>query len=104
MLLDLAQSSDDPAYAAELLAAAAVMGEAVLDRAITDDAGTRWRFVEHRNENPLLDPNTSWMQGAAGMAAFLLRLARVLDTGLDALVIDRPDQFWTVPDHLRTSR
>ncbi len=104
MLLDLAQSSDDPAYAAELLAAATVMADAILDRAITDDAGTRWRFVEHRNENPLLDPNTSWMQGAAGMAAFLLRLARVLETGLDARVIDRPDQFWSVPDHLRTSR
>jgi hypothetical protein len=104
MLLDLAQGLDDPAYAAELLAAAAVMGEAILDRAITDDDGTRWQFLEHRNENPLLDPNTSWMQGAAGMAAFLLRLARVLETGLDVRVIDRPDQFWSVPDNLRASR
>jgi hypothetical protein len=50
----------------------------------------------------LLPPGTSWMQGAAGIAAFLLRLARVLDNGLGAPVVDRPDQWWAVPGRLRT--
>ena len=103
MLLDVAQGTDDPAYAGELVAAATVMGDAILERAITDDAGTRWRFIEHRNDDPLLAPNTSWMQGAAGMSTFLLRLARLLERGLDAPVIDRPDQFWVVRPDLRAS-
>ena len=51
---------------------------------------------------PLLPPGTSWMQGAAGIAAFLLRLARVLENGLDTPVIDRPDQWWAIPARLRT--
>ena len=43
--------------------------------------GAYWRFVEHRQDPPLLPPGTSWMQGAAGIAAFLLRLARVAEDG-----------------------
>lgn len=46
---------------------------------------------------------TSWMQGAAGIAAFLLRLARVLVDGLDAPVVDRPDQWWAVSAGVRRS-
>jgi hypothetical protein len=42
------------------------------------------------------------MQGAAGIAAFLLRLARVIDNGPTATVVDRPDQWWAVPAHLRS--
>ena len=42
------------------------------------------------------------MQGAAGIAAFLLRLARVMRDGLAAPVVDRPDQWWAVPARLRT--
>jgi hypothetical protein len=42
------------------------------------------------------------MQGAAGIAAFLIRLARVMDKGLTAPVVDRPDQWWAVPARLRT--
>jgi hypothetical protein len=41
------------------------------------------------------------MQGAAGIAAFLLRLTRVVEDGLDATVIDRPDEWWAVPARLR---
>jgi hypothetical protein len=41
------------------------------------------------------------MQGAAGIGAFLLRLARTLEEGPDAPVIDRPDQWWAVPAHVR---
>lgn len=51
---------------------------------------------------PLLPPGTSWMQGAAGIAAFLLRMARVAEHGRSAPVVDRPDQWWAVPAQLRT--
>jgi hypothetical protein len=79
-----------------------VMGEALVERAIRDDDGARWRFVEYRQDPPLLPAGTSWMQGAAGIAAFLLRLSRVLGNGLAAPVVDRPDQWWAVPAELRT--
>ncbi|MFZ0161810.1 MAG: lanthionine synthetase LanC family protein [Kineosporiaceae bacterium] len=102
VLLDAAQDCPDPARAETLLRAACVMADALAERAIRDDAGARWRFVEHRQDPPLLPPGTSWMQGAAGIAAFLLRLARVLDHGLRAPVVDRPDQWWAVPAEVRT--
>jgi hypothetical protein len=85
-----------------LLQAASMMGDALVERAVRDEAGARWRFVEHRQDPPLLPPGTSWMQGAAGIAAFLLRLARVIQDGLNAPVVDRPDQWWAVPARLRT--
>jgi len=101
VLLDAAQDGTDHVRAATLLQAACVMGDALVERAIRDEAGARWRFLEHRLDRPLLPPGTSWMQGAAGIAAFLLRLARVTDDGLCAPVVDRPDQWWAVPAQLR---
>ncbi|GIF47135.1 lanthionine synthetase-like protein [Asanoa ferruginea] len=100
ILLDAAQDSTDESYRELLLRGAATMADALVDRAIRDDAGARWRFVEYRQDPPLLPPGTAWMQGAAGIAAFLLRLARVLDDGPTAAVVDRPDQWWTVPERL----
>ena len=111
ILLDAAQDAADQAAGTghprrgadqALLRAARTMADALADRAIRDRAGARWRFLEHRQEPPLLPPNTSWMQGAAGIAAFLLRLARVMDGGLGVPVVDRPDQWWAVPARLRT--
>ena len=102
VLLDAAQDCVDHAQAETLLEAACTMADALAERAIRDQAGARWRFTEHRQDPPLLPPGTSWMQGAAGIAAFLLRLARVLENGLNAPVIDRPDQWWAVPASLRT--
>jgi len=102
ILLDAVQDSAGPARASRLLQGAQAMGDALVERAIRDQAGARWRFTEHRQDPPLLPPGTSWMQGAAGIAAFLLRLARVIDTGLAAPVVDRPDQWWAVPVQLRT--
>ena len=102
MLLDAAQDNAGQAQANALLQAACTMAGALAERAIRDQAGARWRFTEHRQDPPLLPPGTSWMQGAAGIAAFLLRLARVLEDGLGAPVIDRPDQWWAVPAPLRT--
>jgi hypothetical protein len=103
VLLDAAQDCPDATRAEVLLRAGITMGDALVDRAIRDDAGARWRFIEHRQDTPLLPPGTSWMQGAAGIAAFLFRLARVLDDSLGASVVDRPDQWWAVPARLRTA-
>jgi hypothetical protein len=102
VLVDAAQDCAGHAQAEALLAAACTMASALADRAIRDQAEARWRFTEHRQDPPLLPPGTSWMQGAAGIAAFLLRLARVLENGLGAPVIDRPDQWSAVPASLRT--
>ena len=97
VLLDAAQALGDH----DLLAAATVMADALVARAVD---GSRWQFVEHRADPPLLPPGTGWMQGAAGIAAFLHRLARVQEQGLDARVVDRPDQWWCVPPRLLGSR
>jgi lantibiotic modifying enzyme len=102
VLLDAFQDCSDPARAQTLLDAARTMGEALVERAIRDRAGARWRFVEYRQDPPLLPPGTSWMQGAAGIAAYLFRLARVLQDGSSAPVVDRPDQWWAVPAFVRT--
>lgn len=52
------------------------LGEALVERAIDlGDGRACWRFVEHRADDPLLPPGVGWMQGAAGIAALLLRLA-----------------------------
>jgi hypothetical protein len=101
-LLDAAQDSPDPARARALVDAARTMGDALVERAVVDADGARWRFVEHRRDPSLLPPGTSWMQGAAGIAAYLLRLSRVVDDGTAAPVVDRPDQWWAVPAGVRT--
>jgi lantibiotic modifying enzyme len=103
ILLDAAQDGAGQTACATLLHGARTMADALAERAIRDETGTRWRFIEYRQDPPLLPPGTSWMQGAAGIAAFLLRLARVIDNGLDAPVVDRPDQWWAVPGRLRTA-
>src|SRR5262249_61658646 len=66
-----------------------------------------WRAFECRHPAaggppPRLPGGASWMQGAAGVAPLLLRLARVMEDGLSAPVVDRPDQWWAVPAELRT--
>jgi lantibiotic modifying enzyme len=99
-LLDAYQDLGD----ADLCTGAVTMGDALVQRAVVDEAGARWRFVEYRQDPPLLPPGTSWMQGAAGIAAFLFRLARVLETGPAAPVVVRPDQWWAVPAAVRTTR
>jgi lantibiotic modifying enzyme len=102
VLLDAAQDDDDPARAGRWLAGAVTMADALVERALRDGDGAYWRFIEYRDDPPLLAPGTSWMQGAAGIAAYLLRIARVLDEGLTAPVVDRPDEWWAVPAALRT--
>ena len=65
------------------------MGDTLLDHARPEGY---WRFVEHRNEDPLLPPGVGWMQGAAGIAAYLFRLQRVLDG--DQRPVERMENWW----------
>lgn len=102
VLLDAVQDSPDTARRHVLLDAARTMGDALVARAIRDGSGARWRFLEHTADPPLLPPGTSWMQGAAGIATYLMRLSRVIDDPEHARVVDRPDQWWAVPAELRT--
>lgn len=104
VILDAAQDADDPAEAARYLAFARRLGDALLERAVHDEDGlVCWRFTEHRKDPPLLDPGVGWMQGAIGIGAYLMRLSRVVEHGLDAPVADRPDSWWSVPARLRAS-
>ncbi len=82
---------------ADDLAFAVTLGDALVERAITDGDHAYWRFVEHRNADPLLPPGPGWMQGAAGIAAYLLRLSRLLEQGPDAAAVARMDTWWALP-------
>ncbi|WP_374455592.1 lanthionine synthetase LanC family protein [Nocardioides sp.] len=79
------------------LAFAVVLGDALVERAIVEGDRACWRFTEHRNEEPLLPPGVGWMQGVAGIAAYLLRLARVLREGRTTPAVTRLDTWWNVP-------
>lgn len=84
---------------------ALLLAEVRLSRSLTDPEQRLSDAVvaRHRRDPSLLDAGTTWMQGAAGITAYLFRLARVTDEGLDVPVVDRPDQWWAVPDGVRTS-
>ncbi|HET6987938.1 MAG TPA: lanthionine synthetase LanC family protein, partial [Kribbella sp.] len=70
------------------------LADAVVERAIHDGPAAYWRFIEYRNDEPLLPPGVGWMQGAAGIAAFLFRIGRVLDGGQEA--VERMDNWWAL--------
>lgn len=76
---------------------AVTLGDALVDRAVTEDGAAYWRFVEHRDPDPLLPPGPGWMQGAAGIAAYLFRLARLLEQGRGAPMVARMDTWWATP-------
>jgi hypothetical protein len=81
----------------EDLAFARVLGDALVARAVVDGDRVCWRFTEHRNEDPLLPPGVGWMQGTAGIAAYLLRLARALREGRTTPAVARLDTWWNLP-------
>ena len=80
------------------LAFAQVLGDALVARAVVEGDRACWRFTEHRNADPLLPPGVGWMQGTAGIAAYLLRLARVLGQGREAPAVARLDTWWNLSD------
>jgi hypothetical protein len=69
------------------------LADALIDRATTDDTGTYWRFIEHRNADPLLPPGTGWMQGAAGIAGTLFGVSRRAAAN-NAISVARLDNWW----------
>lgn len=72
------------------------LADALLQRGISDGPCTYWRFLEHRADDPQLPPGTGWMQGAAGIATYLFRVARVLRDGDAAAVAPRMDNWWAL--------
>jgi hypothetical protein len=93
VFLDCYQRSGDPAD----LQFAVLMANALVERAYVDGNRTWWRFIEHRNPEPLLPPGVGWLQGAAGIATFLLRIGRVLEQGVAAPAVARMDNWWALP-------
>jgi hypothetical protein len=86
--LDRYQESGD----AQWLAWARVLAGDVLDRRMQDAAGVRWPNTEHRLDPPERAPALGLMQGAAGIASWLLRLHRVERDGVTARRLQWPDR------------
>lgn len=72
------------------------LADTLVERAVRDGPHAYWRFVEHRASEPLLAPGVGWMQGAAGIAAFLFRVARVARDGAAAALVPRMDTWWAL--------
>jgi lantibiotic modifying enzyme len=72
--LDLHRLEGQPAD----LAFAVTLVDDLLDRAISDRSGMRWSNHEFRLPEPDLPPETTYLQGAAGIGSTLLRLHRHL--------------------------
>jgi hypothetical protein len=90
VLLDSWQSTGDQAD----LEFALSLADTLAERAVRDGQHAYWQFIEHRNEVPLLPPGVGWMQGAAGIAAYLFRAARVVDQGRAAVPALRMENWW----------
>lgn len=60
--------------------------------AIPQDVGVAWSNVEHTSPEPDLPPDPGWLQGAAGIASYLLRHARVHREGRYATRVPWPDR------------
>ena len=84
-----AGDGDDLAFALHL-------ADTLAERAVRDGPHAYWRFLEHRAAAPLLPPGVGWMQGAAGIAAFLFRISRVVRDGPAAAVVPRMDTWWAL--------
>jgi lantibiotic modifying enzyme len=77
------------------------LADTLVERAVRDGPHAYWRFVEHHAAEPLLPPGVGWMQGAAGIAAFLFHASRIVRDGATAEAVPRMDTWWTLPlrDH-----
>jgi lantibiotic modifying enzyme len=72
---------------------AGTLADDIIARAATDDTGTHWSNTEHTADPPELPPQAGWMQGAAGIAGFLFRLARTYADGPAAPSLPWPDKL-----------
>lgn len=88
LALDRYQQTGDEQW----LAWAQALACDVLERCIADESGVRWSHTEHTVTPPELEPAVGWMQGAAGIAGWLLRLARLQRDGASAQRIWWPDR------------
>ena len=76
------------------------LADTLVDRALAApvNADQRcWRFLEHRQDPPLLDPAVGWMQGAAGISTLLRRAARAHEMSGPVGRVGLPDNWWAVP-------
>ena len=78
------------------LAFARRLADALVERAVVEGPHAWWRFVEHRHADPLLPPGVGWMQGAAGIAAYLFHVSRVVDDESHAQPVPRIDNWWAL--------
>ena len=92
-----AEAGGQQSDSANDLAFATLMADTLVDHVIRTGPHAYWQFIEHRNPEPLLPPRVGWMQGAAGIAAFLFRIARVLRDGPDAAPLGRMETWWALP-------
>ncbi len=92
LALDRYQASTDPDW----LSWAGVLADDLLTHAVpvdgAADAELTWSNVEHRRPDPVLPPEPGWMQGTAGVAAALLRAARLRRDGPAAARVPWPDR------------
>ena len=70
------------------------LADTLVERAVRDGEHAYWRFIEHRAKEPLLPPGVGWMQGAAGISAFLFRAARV--AAGEPTAVSRMDNWWAL--------
>ena len=85
--LDLHRTLGDEAY----LVFARRMADNLLTRATVDELGRRWVQAEHRVRPELLQAQTGWAQGAAGIGLFLLKLDAVeRDRSMRIILPDSP--------------
>ena len=80
----IVERGDDSAFADLLASDLAV-------RATIDDAGARWSNHEHRSTSDVLEPQTGWAMGTAGIVRELLRYARLTAGGASGYAIPWPD-------------
>lgn len=79
------------------LAFAVALADTLVQRATRVDGHAYWRFLEHTAAEPLLPPGVGWAQGAAGIAAYLFRMGRLLRDGSEAQTVPRMDTWWALP-------
>jgi lanthionine synthetase-like protein len=72
------------------------LADTLVERARWEGSHAYWRFIEHHAAEPLLPPGVGWMQGAAGIAAFLFRVSRVVRDGPEADAVPRMDTWWAL--------